>query len=70
MSNDQGPLPTQHDDHIWLTVNGDAWAIYSLHGDVAVLWRGYEPDLEFSRLDMSRVDWDSYTRKAVALLDA
>jgi hypothetical protein len=61
--------PEQHDDHIWLTVDGGAWAIHSLDGDLAMLWRGYEPALEFTILDMTDVDWDSYTRSAVKLLE-
>jgi len=58
----------QHDDHIWLTVGGRAWAIYAKDGDLITLWRGYYPWLEWSFLDISNVNWESYHEKALALL--
>jgi hypothetical protein len=58
----------QHDDHIWLTVGGRAWAIYAKDGDLITLWRGYHPYIEWSYLDISKVDWDSYHQKALAIL--
>jgi hypothetical protein len=58
----------QHDDHCWLTAGGSAWAIYAKHGDILTLWRGYRPYLEWSILDISEVNWESYHEKALALL--
>lgn len=58
---------TQYDDHIWLTVNGEAWAIKSINrrsdwpqGIVLHLWRGYAPDLEFLNI------WIRYPDRWVA----
>jgi hypothetical protein len=64
----------QHDDHIWLTAGGSAWAILRVHRSNGRayrfdLWRGYKPDLEFAYLDIIiSVDWDSYCAKAAMIL--
>jgi hypothetical protein len=63
----------QHDDHIWLTAGGSAWAIRRVHRSNGQayrldLWRGYKPDLEFAHLDITSVDWDSYCAKAATRL--
>ena len=58
----------QHDDHIWLTVDGENWAIYFMEWPYIWLWRGYEPKLEFSVVEMSDFNAESYCDKAVALL--
>lgn len=52
---------TQHDDHIWLTLLGEAWAIRAIEGDIIWLWRGYQPDIEH----MS-VHWPKYSHVASA----
>jgi hypothetical protein len=63
------PMPSpQHDDHIWLTAGGEAWAIYHIRLPLLYLWRGYYPNIEYSILDISQVDWESYTQKAVKQL--
>jgi hypothetical protein len=58
----------QHDDHIWLTVGGEAWAIKWIHWPFIGLWRGYAPDLEFNYVDMSKFNTDSYVARAAARL--
>jgi hypothetical protein len=58
----------QHDDHIWLTVGGENWAIYFMSWPYIWLWRGYEPSLEFSVVEMSNFNADTYADKALALL--
>jgi hypothetical protein len=58
----------QHDDHIWLTVGGQAWVIRWMRWPFIGLWRGYEPDLQFSLLDMTAFNAESYVKKAVELL--
>jgi hypothetical protein len=60
--------PQQHDDHIWLTAGGRAWAIYAMKGHELSLWRGYHPYIEWSYLDISRVNWESYHNKALKIL--
>lgn len=50
----------QHDDHIWLTVGGESWAICFMHWPYMVLWRGFAPNLEFSFLDMSEFNPEAY----------
>lgn len=60
----------QHDDHIWLNVGGRSWAIHSMNEHGVTLWRGYYPYIEYSYLDISNVDWESYHRKYDALLEA
>lgn len=64
----------QHDDHIWLTVNGEAWAILAIERQqtciVFRLWRGYEPRLEFLDVELRDPDWDGYCSAAVELLKA
>lgn len=46
----KGPME-QHDDHIWMVVNGEGWAIHKIvhHHDLTIFhfWRGYEPDIEY-----------------------
>jgi hypothetical protein len=37
----------QHDDHIWLTLFGTAWAIQAIEWPVIYFWRGYAPNLEY-----------------------
>lgn len=63
-------MSEQHDDHVWLTVNGEAWAIQAMEWPIVFLWRGYEPNLEFSAVDLSGFNAESYVNKAVAVLDA
>jgi hypothetical protein len=60
----------QHNDHIWLTVKGEAWAIRSIEDKVMHLWRGWEPDVERMSIDLSRARWSSYCDAAVAFLKA
>lgn len=58
----------QQDDHCWIVASGESWAIRRIEGKVLLLWRGYWPDLDYSALDVSKVDWESYCAKAAALL--
>lgn len=66
----------QHHDHIWLTIDGEGWAIREIERDAArrptrmLLWRGYVPTLQFANADVSDVDWSRYCDKAVEYLAA
>jgi len=61
----------QHDNHIWLTVSGQAWAIRAIHKPIFYLWRGYMHDgtLETASLDTSEVDWDMYCERAAEFIE-
>lgn len=61
-------MSDQHDDHIWLTVCGEAWAIQALEWPIVFLWRGYEPNLEYFAVEISNFDADAYADKALAML--
>lgn len=58
----------QHDDHIWLTIDGEGWAIYRIDGPLFTLWRGFAPELEFLRVDLSHMDWTAYSNAAKSWL--
>lgn len=58
----------QHDDHIWLTVHGEAWAIRAMHWPVIWLWRGYWPDLEYTVVRLDNFNSDHYADAAVAMM--
>lgn len=62
------PYPLQHDDHIWLTVLGEGWAIRKLTPTCIYLWRGYITNLQYCEIDITRVNWTAYCDKAVAML--
>jgi hypothetical protein len=63
----------QHDDHIWLTVRGQGWAILGIERRnktiIFRLWRGYAPSLEFSSVQMFDPDWEPYCEAAVDMLN-
>lgn len=59
----------QHDDHIWLTVSGSAWAIKAIRWPTIYLWRGYEPKLEYAVVDMSEFNADAYCDRAALALN-
>jgi hypothetical protein len=59
----------QHDDHIWLTVRGEAWAIQAMITPIIYLWRGYFPDCEYSAIDMSKFNYEIYCNRAVEKLN-
>ena len=61
--------PEPHDDHCWLTVNGSAWTIHSVHPSVMVLWRGRAPQLEWAAIDMTGLDWGAYCEVASRQLE-
>ena len=61
-------MSEQHDDHIWLTVDGEAWAIKRVSWPLIQLWRGYEPELEYAVVNMSGFNADAYVAKATRLL--
>lgn len=58
----------QHDDHCWLNVNGEGWAIRQMRWPVIWLWRGYWPNIEYSIVQMENVNVELYCAKAVARL--
>jgi hypothetical protein len=65
---------SQHDDHIWLTVRGEGWAIRAIEREhdsmIFHLWRGYEPDLEYLVVEMSKPNWPAYCEAASRMLRA
>lgn len=66
-------LELQHDDHIWLTILGEAWAIQAIHrypGEAYLfrLWRGYEPNLEFTDMVLTNTNWERYCVACVAVM--
>ncbi|HEY7417412.1 MAG TPA: hypothetical protein VH593_19670 [Ktedonobacteraceae bacterium] len=65
-------ISEQHDDHIWLTVNGRAWAIRAIirtrHHYIFQLWRGYSPNLEHIAIECINVDWEAYCEAAIEML--
>jgi hypothetical protein len=60
----------QHDDHIWLTVGGSSWAIFSIRWPIIYLWRGNaiiddlnnitNDRIEWNAIDVTGVDWELY----------
>jgi hypothetical protein len=60
--------PDQHDDHCWLCADG-MWAIHSMRWPLVLLWRGYDPDIEYMLMDLSKVDWDAYYAKAIEMIE-
>jgi hypothetical protein len=68
----------QHDDHVWLTVGGSAWAIFSIQWPIIFLWRGNaiiddlnnitNDSIECNAIDIRNVDWESYYKNAMAIL--
>ena len=46
-------MSEQHDDHIWLTVDGEAWAIRYIDRPFIGLWRGYWPNLGYNVIGMT-----------------
>jgi hypothetical protein len=61
-------MPEQHDDHIWLTAAGEAWAIRAIRGERIYLWRGYAPNLQYCILEWPPVHWSHYADHAAQLL--
>lgn len=65
-------MSEQHDDHIWLTVLNEPWAIQCIErapdGMIFHLWRGYAPDLECWSVQVLNPDWDGYCTAARAML--
>jgi hypothetical protein len=59
-------MDEQHDDHIWLTVGGEAWAIQAIQPPILYLWRGCWPDCDYSAIDMSEFDLMSTCGQAAA----
>jgi hypothetical protein len=55
----------QHDDHIWLCVNGEMWAIRFMRWPIIYFWRGYSPNLEFCAVEMSEFRPDEYYVKII-----
>jgi hypothetical protein len=62
----------QHDDHIWMIVRDDGWAIRGIErGDKTItfhLWRGYAPCLEYTSIQLHDPDWKAYCEQAVAMI--
>jgi len=59
----------QHDDHIWLTVRGEGWAVHRIENETTfILWRGYAPDLEYEWVVWPKWWWKRYVKAAVRML--
>jgi hypothetical protein len=61
-------IDAQHDDHIWVTVRGEAWAIAEIYKSWIWLWRGYWPNMEVALLDTNGIDWVGYCDRAVFMM--
>jgi hypothetical protein len=61
-------MSEQHDDHIWLTINGEAWAINEIIGTLIVLWRGYAPNIDWAFVETTGMNWAAYCEAAAARL--
>jgi hypothetical protein len=65
-------LSYQYDDHIWVTVRGESWAIAEIYKSWIWLWRGYWGDehqpMEVALLDTNGIDWVGYCNRAVFML--
>jgi hypothetical protein len=65
-------MSEQHDDHIWLVVHRECWAIRVIerrHGSMVFhLWRGYGPFLEFQSIEFITTDWPAYCEMASQML--
>lgn len=60
---------SQHDDHIWMTIGGEAWAIRQISDNKIFYWRGYAPFLEYTVIDVRDVNWALYCEHAVKKLE-
>jgi hypothetical protein len=63
----------QHDDHVWMSINGVGWAIHGIarrHDLMLVsLWRGYEPNIETCTIKLT-LDWQQeYSDMAHRMLE-
>lgn len=67
--------PEQYDDHVWLDINGEEWAIERIerfgpaHFRMA-LWRVADEGVEYQWVDFRHVDWSPYVEAASAVLAA
>jgi hypothetical protein len=65
-------MSEQHDDHIWLVLHGECWAIHSIEREhdetYFLLWRGYAPLLEFQTVVLTKTDWPAYCEMASQML--
>lgn len=64
----------QYDDHVWMVVRGEAWAIRSIvrFGPNFMkinMWRGHAPNLEFQKVWVFNPDWESYCTEAAKMLE-
>jgi hypothetical protein len=65
----------QHDNHIWLTVHGEGWAIRGIErggsGTIYLfhLWRGYAPLLQYLDIQVRDPDWPGYCQRAVEMIE-
>jgi hypothetical protein len=62
------PFPLQHDDHCWVVFYKNPWAIRRLTPTVMYLWRGYEPNLQYCKIDIAHIDWTAYCDVAAEYL--
>ena len=65
---------TQHDDHIWFTFVGQAWAVWKIEGETFYLWRGSNADvpstLEFTIVHFPKFHWKMYADNAADYIKA
>lgn len=66
----------QHDDHVWVTMNGRSWAICEIPRrpdggfDIIHCWRGYWPFLQYTTIDVTEItSWEPYCEAAAQLLE-
>lgn len=68
-----GRIKEQHDDHVWMMINGAEWAIEEMRRPSPThtrmrFWRVTEDGIESQWIDLYDVRWDSYVALATTLL--
>lgn len=64
-------LEDQHDDHCWVNAGGDYWTICAVHPPFILLHRFDDSERRINCvLDMSHVNYMSYTDSALKLMAA
>ena len=66
----------RHDDHIWICMHGEAWAICEIPRkpdgsfDMICCWRGYWPFIQYMTIDATGItSWEPYCDAAVKALE-
>jgi hypothetical protein len=67
-------MPEQHNDHTWVTLDGEGWAIKAIMEikghRIFCLWRGYYPLIQETLVDVTTLHTAEYVRRCVELIHA